>query len=513
MKAILYVRVSTEEQTHGYSLEGQREKCLKKAEEMGATDSVVFEDAGVSGEVLNRPALMDAISLLSADKGYKLFICTDPDRLSRQLGNLIAFTEQIEKHAQLVFTDFTRENTAEGQLFYSIRGAVAEFEKEMIKRRTVAGKIRKARAGGWTHWPGIYGYVYTDGVVTVNETQSDVIRLIFRLGAEMGVRQVADRLGLLGLTSPRAEKIVWSATTIKRIIQNEAYYTGITHIRTTDSSGVHLNKYKADEDKLRRKMRPTEEWVAMELPPIVDEEVWKAANRRLTNARRKAETQETPRYLLSGLLRCGHCGKTWHGYSTEAMLKDGPKRRKYYVCTYRIPGPPKGTGLEKCETGYVQCAGFDAFVWETVRGWLADDSAMDEFEARQTHRGAENPAMREFEMLEERVTQLGREEDALIERLSKEQNPRLRQKIGEQLDKVAADLDAVQRIASEAKKASNEIAVAEVDKRLVWAAREKYGKPENMSAQQQYDAIHELIREVIVSKTEKREYRLKIVPF
>ena len=512
MKAIVYVRVSTEEQVHGYSLEGQREKCLKKAEEMGATNSVVFEDAGVSGEVLNRPALIDAISLLSSDKGYKLFVCTDPDRLSRQLGNLIAFTEQIERHAQLIFTDFNRENTAEGQLFYSIRGAVAEFEKEMIKRRTVAGKIRKARQGGWTHWPGVYGYDYADGVVTVNEAQADVIRLIFRLSAEMGIRQVTDRLGLLGLTSPRAEKTTWSATTVKRILQNEAYYTGVTHIRTTDTSGVHLNKYKADEDKLRRKARPEEEWVAMELPPIVDEEAWKAANRRLSNARRKAAGQQSPQYLLSGLLRCGHCGKTWHGYSTEAVLKDGPKRRKYYVCTYRIPGPPKGAGLEKCETGYVQCGEFDAFVWEAVKGWLKDDSLIEDFKTKQK-KDVGNPEQREIKLLEERAAQLGREEDALIERLSKEQNPRLRQKIGEQLDKVAADLDTVQRISSEAKKASAEIAVAEVDKRLVWAIREKYGNPEKMSALQQSDAIHELIREIVVHKAEHKKYDLVIIPF
>ena len=511
MKAIIYVRVSTQEQIQGYSLEGQREKCLKKAEEMGATDSIVFEDAGVSGEVLNRPALIDAISLLSADKGYKLFVCTDPDRLSRQLGNLIAFTEQIERHAQLIFTDFNRENTAEGQLFYSIRGAVAEFEKEMIKRRTVAGKIRKARAGGWTHWPGIYGYDYADGVVTANEAQADVVRLIFRLGAEMGIRQAADRLGLLGLKSPRAEKTVWSATTVKRILQNEAYYTGITHIRTTDTSGVHLNKYKADEDKLKRNTRPVEEWVAMELPSIVDEETWKAANRRLTNARRKAETQKSPQYLLSGLLRCGHCGKTWHGYSTEAMLKDGPKRRKYYVCTYRIPGPSKSSGLEKCETGYVQCGEFDAFVWETVRGWLKDDSLIEDFKTKQK-KDVGNPEQREIKLLEDRVAQLGREEDALIERLSKEQNPRLRQKIGEQLDKVAADLDMVQKVLSETKQASAEIAVAEVDKRLVWAVREKYGKPENMDIDMRYVVVHELIKEIVVT-IRRSEYELDIRPF
>ncbi len=510
MKAIIYTRVSTEEQTHGYSLGNQREKCLKKADELGATDTVIFEDAGVSGEVLNRPALMDAISLLCVDKGHKLFICTDPDRLSRQLGNLIAFTEQIEKHADLVFTDFARENTAEGQLFYSIRGAVAEFEKEMIKRRTVAGKIKKARQGGWTHWPGVYGYDYADGVVTIDETEAQIVRLIFELGAEMGIRQVADRLGLLGLKSPRAGKVTWSSTTIKRIIRNEAYYTGVTHIRVQDASGTHLNKYRPVDERVQRKMRPKEEWVPMELPQIMDEEAWKAANRRLENARRKTETWETSHYLLSGLLRCGHCGKTWHGYSNEKVLKDGPKRRKYYVCTNRIPGPPKGSGLEKCVTGFVPCAEFDEFVWATVKGWIADDSLVEDFKARRAH-NIDVPAQHEIRLLEARLEALNREEDAMLERLSKEQNPRLRTKIGEQLDKIAADFDAVQTILNEVKKANNEIAVAEVNKSLLWQVRQRVGDVERINVDRQFEAIHLLIKEVVVHK-EGQVYRLSIIP-
>lgn len=512
MKAVIYIRVSTEEQVHGFSLIGQREKCLKKAEELGATDSVVFEDAGISGEILHRPALMDAIDLLSSDRGYDLFICTDPDRLSRVLGNLIAFTEQIERYAKLVFTDFSYEETPEGQLFYSIRGAIAQFEKEMIKRRTMAGKIRKAKQGGWTHWPGIFGYNYKDGVVTINEEEAQTLRLIFRLGAEMGLQQVADRLSLLGLLSPRAQKDVWSRTTIYRIIRNPMYYTGTTYIRTTDSGRSHLNKYRQDDQKVARKMRPREEWVAMPLPPIIEEEEWRRANRRLTEARRKADDANHADYLLSGLLRCGHCGKTWHGHSTQRNLVSGPKRARYYVCTYRSPGPPKWSGVQKCPTGFVNAERFEKQVWDTIRGWLKDDNLIEKFRLEQQIRKSEQEDSPERKMLAERIVQLGREEDALLERLSKESNTRLRQKIGEQLDKIAADLDAAMTLAADLEKSDREMAIAAVDPERIWSVRETLGDPDCMSFEKRYHAAHKILREIVVMKTGNEEYNLRLIP-
>ena len=146
-KAVIYTRVSTEEQTHGYSLENQRELCIKKARELGIVDWEVYEEAGISGEVQNRPALPDSIAHATSDKDVKYFICYDPDRFSRDLPLLLAFTEQIErtKRVEVVYVNFTKDNTPEGVFMYQVRGAVAQLEKELIKRRTTTGKIRKAR--------------------------------------------------------------------------------------------------------------------------------------------------------------------------------------------------------------------------------------------------------------------------------------------------------------------------------------------------------------------------------
>lgn len=64
-KAILYCRVSTEEQAeNGTSLETQKEACLLKAERMGAFPVRICEDEGVSGtRYQTRPGIIEALRL------------------------------------------------------------------------------------------------------------------------------------------------------------------------------------------------------------------------------------------------------------------------------------------------------------------------------------------------------------------------------------------------------------------------------------------------------------------
>ncbi len=59
--ALIYLRVSTEEQAErGYSIAAQREECRTRAWDLGADEILEFVDEGVSGSILERPALVAA---------------------------------------------------------------------------------------------------------------------------------------------------------------------------------------------------------------------------------------------------------------------------------------------------------------------------------------------------------------------------------------------------------------------------------------------------------------------
>lgn len=384
MVAVIYLRVSTEDQAQeGYSLEVQEEKCRQRARELGCDRVEVFSD-DVTGEILNRPALMAMLERIKQG-GVDYFICYDPDRLSRELVNQLIITKDIEKAGVKVdFVKFEFRPGPDGRLFYQIRGAIAEFEKAKILARTSEGKRKKAEKGLLTHNPGIYGYDYdkeTDRLI-VNEEQARIVRKMYAWvleaapGQYVGPYEVARRLNDLGVPPPRGPKKgkepVWYRGTVRRILTNESY-TGTMYIQVEDTTGVKNNRYRRPEERVSRKRRPREEWCAVHIPAIIDRQTWEEVQYRLRDARRVRPGRAIEKYLLSGMVQCGvpGCGHTMHG--NRIKKKNGSGYYRYYVCTAKSPGI---RGVERCRSSNVPAERLEKIVWGKVAGWLADPQVL-----------------------------------------------------------------------------------------------------------------------------------------
>src|SRR5712664_470213 len=132
-----YARVSTDEQ----NLDLQRDALLKA----GVAAKDIFTDK-VTGTQSDRPGLTQALSHLRA--GDTLIVWR-LDRLGRSLKHLIETVTALKQQG-IAFKSIT-ENidtaTATGNLVFHIFGALAEFERNLIKERTMAG-LNAARARG-----------------------------------------------------------------------------------------------------------------------------------------------------------------------------------------------------------------------------------------------------------------------------------------------------------------------------------------------------------------------------
>ena len=116
MKALVYTRVSTLGQKEGYSLETQREACEEKAREMGASEIIVLEDT-FTGIALERPALKELRELVFQGQ-VQMVVAYDPDRLSRNLADLLLITNELDRlNVNLYFVNFAWESTPLGRLF------------------------------------------------------------------------------------------------------------------------------------------------------------------------------------------------------------------------------------------------------------------------------------------------------------------------------------------------------------------------------------------------------------
>ncbi len=143
VRTALYARVSTGGQTP----ENQLAVLRAHADARGwlATE---FVDHGVSGTKASRPAL-DALLAAARTRRVDVVACTKLDRLARSTHHLVTLAKELEAlGVDLVVLDQAIDTTTpSGRLLFHVLAAIAEFERDLIRDRVIAG-LRRARAQG-----------------------------------------------------------------------------------------------------------------------------------------------------------------------------------------------------------------------------------------------------------------------------------------------------------------------------------------------------------------------------
>lgn len=135
MVNIGYARVSTIEQDTILQI-----KALK---EFGC--DIIYEDK-ISGTKIDRPELSKALSYLR--EGDTLIVWK-LDRLGRSIKHLIEIVNNLENR-KISFKSLTENidtTTSSGKFIFHLFGALAQFEKDLIRERTKAG-LKAARDQG-----------------------------------------------------------------------------------------------------------------------------------------------------------------------------------------------------------------------------------------------------------------------------------------------------------------------------------------------------------------------------
>lgn len=372
MRAAIYLRVSTEDQArHGYSLPSQREACAERARELGADEIVEFCDEGVSGEILIRPGIT-ALREAAAKGEIDLVVCYDPDRFSRNLAHQLILTEEFEKAgARLEFVNFEWQNTPDGRLFYAMRGAIAEYEKEKIKERTLRGKIQKARLGGIPSSFKTYGYLFENGQPKPHPEEAEVVREIYRwfTTEDIGFNTVARRLTERGIPT-KLGKTEWRPCVVRRILTNPVYM-GVFIYNRLDTKNKVYNKFLPKEKRYKVKLKPESEWIKVPVPAIVSEETWLKAHEKAQAIRRLHAGFSFQRYLLSGIISCADCGNTMTGFTKRN--RKGEHTKRGYRCVKTQQGYTN-TGCRPMKA--VDADTVERIVWEQVCSWLSDPDAL-----------------------------------------------------------------------------------------------------------------------------------------
>lgn len=143
MRGAIYARVSTLDQEP----ENQLQELRRYVEARG-WPAVEYVDRGVSGSTDRRPAL-DQLLADAKRRRIDVVVCWRLDRLGRSLKHLITLLDELQSLgvAFVSLAEGIDATTPAGKLQMHILGAIAEFERERIRERVLAG-LQRARTQG-----------------------------------------------------------------------------------------------------------------------------------------------------------------------------------------------------------------------------------------------------------------------------------------------------------------------------------------------------------------------------
>ena len=380
MKIALYARVSTGRQQQQQTIEQQLERLqaeLSKHPDWELAAENIYQDDGYSGAKLTRPGL-ERLRDRAGMAAFELILVTAPDRLARKYVHQVLLIEELSSMGCSVeFLERPmKDDDPHDQLLLQIRGAVAEYERNLIAERMRRGRHARLRAGTllpWTVAP--YGYMLDverprdPSRVRLDPVKAEVVRQIFAWYTDPDIPAtlywVAKKLSDQGVPTPRGG-VRWNVASIRGMLRSSAYagmaYSGRTQPAPSKARKSALQPVGPGQST--RRTAP-EEWIGVSVPAIIDEETFAAAQRRLEQNKQMARrNNKSHDYLLRGLVSCGRCklssmGRTLHG------------GYHYYVCRGRTDALRAAKG-ERCTARYAPAKTLDELVWQDLCCMIAD---------------------------------------------------------------------------------------------------------------------------------------------
>lgn len=225
-KAILYIRVSTDEQaSEGISIEAQQAKLLAYCQQRGLQVVETIIDAGVSGGkyLSQRPGGQKLIALLKSRKASHI-VAGKLDRLFRNAADGLWTIENwdndgISTHLIDINGMGLDTSSPMGRMMLTMMAGFAQLERSMIRDRTKVALNHK-KSTGKKYCQSVFGWDFDDaGNAVANSAEQAIIAVIFTLRkAGKSLRAIATHLTEIGATTKRGGS--WGTSTLKGILEN-----------------------------------------------------------------------------------------------------------------------------------------------------------------------------------------------------------------------------------------------------------------------------------------------------
>lgn len=440
----IYTRVSTVVQAdEGMSLDFQAEIGVKRAKDLGFKH-VLWNEGGKSSNhegIDKRPVLSQVYSKILSGEIKHLFVY-DQSRLSRNDDVSSAFRVACNRHGVTLYTkDGTYDlSNSTDQFMKKIMDAVAELDNAQRAERSRLGKLARVKQGHWLGGPPPFGYSVEKKHLVVNKDEAEWVKRIFTEYANqtptIDIKVLLDSNGV----KPRRGGKGWAIGSIQALLRN-THYLGFWEYNDKRSG----------------------ESVQVECPRILPSALWKKveATKNRNKAKRASENPQKHFYMLTGVIRCAHCGKLMSGETRSSVGKQVyycPKKLRDWVKT-KIADEDKWKRGRVCQmTRSLNLPETDEVVWNAVIDVMSKSvilkeqvksKTFEEFGKARLDDSQLNAAKLKIKALQKQVTKLNEalalvETNRILERLSADQYPLIKANITDERTSLEAQVEQLQ---------------------------------------------------------------------
>lgn len=303
-----YCRVSTDKEDQVNSFEAQQRffrEYIARNPDWELYE--IYADEGITGTNTKKRTQFNRMIRDAYTGCFQYIFTKEISRFSRNILDTISFSRQLKAIGVGIFFLTENINTMdpESELLLTIMGTMAQEESRRTSVRVKWGQTRQMERG-IVFGPSLLGYQVNAGKLLINPEEAELVRLIFlKYGCEKkGASVIARELQQAGYITHKGNQ-TWCAGQIIRILKNEKYVGDLVQKKSITPDYLShrriLNHGEEEKIVIRNHHEPI---ISRELWEIVQEEL------RKRNKHRKC-TSHSSRYLFSGKIKCGICGKNF----------------------------------------------------------------------------------------------------------------------------------------------------------------------------------------------------------
>lgn len=323
--AVIYARYSSDRQQES-SIAVQIAECKKFCEAHGIKVVAIYVDEAKTGTDGDREQFQQMLQDAQLGK-FNVVVVHRWDRFARNVELALSAKKELELcGVKVISTVENFDDTPEGDFFSLMSMGMAALYSKRLARESFNGQIENAKRGKAHAGIPLYGYEVVKKQYRIVPKEAEAVQIMFRMIADgKSYRETVDYLNAQGYRRRDGRPLSYFLTDR---LQNRQYtgeyvFNLYKHMKTKNGRSV---RRKSENEVIR---------IPNGMPAIIDTETFEKVQEIINNRKTHKGRKKFGKYLLTGLITCGICGRAISG--TQSLVRGKP------YCSYRCGGKEKHT--------------------------------------------------------------------------------------------------------------------------------------------------------------------------